>query len=160
MPRNRAAPLLTAAAATFSLLALGACADSSGDPPAASSPASSASPAPRPAASVRVADSVLGRILVDGAGRTLYASTTRCSADCVTRWPALTSTGPLTAGPGTRPALLTRTEHTPGTEQAVYGDRPLYYYVGDTLPGDTNGQGLDGEWFALAPDATLIRTPA
>lgn len=42
----------------------------------------------------------------------------------------------------------------------TYGDWPLYYYVGDTVPGDVNGQGLDGEWFAVAPDGKLVRKAA
>ncbi|MGW2850241.1 hypothetical protein ACWC5G_36810, partial [Streptomyces sp. NPDC001274] len=42
----------------------------------------------------------------------------------------------------------------------TYGDWPLYYYVGDMGPGDVNGQGLDGEWFAVSPDGKLVRESA
>jgi predicted lipoprotein with Yx(FWY)xxD motif len=28
---------------------------------------------------------------------------------------------------------------------------PLYYYIGDTKPGDTNGQGLQNLWFVATP---------
>ncbi|WDN52079.1 hypothetical protein [Streptomyces clavuligerus] len=166
MPRNRSTPWIAATAATLSLLAAGACSGPDGDAPKAQDAPRSTAAKPFPATSVKVADSGLGRILVDGTGRTLYAftqdrpGTGTCAADCVAAWPALTSTRPVTAGPGTRPALLTRTAHTTGAEQAVYGDWPLYYYVGDALPGDTNGQGVDGEWFTLAADGNLIRTPA
>ncbi|MGB5259003.1 MAG: di-heme oxidoredictase family protein [Gammaproteobacteria bacterium] len=34
-----------------------------------------------------------------------------------------------------------------GSVQATYDGRPLYFYAGDTSPGDTNGQGLGGVWW-------------
>ncbi|MFF8955811.1 hypothetical protein [Streptomyces sp. NPDC014894] len=119
-----------------------------------------------PAAAVKVADSSLGRILVDGTGRTLYGFTkdrrgsSTCDADCIAVWPALTSTERIAAGPGTEPALLTGTKVGEGAEQAVYGDWPLYYYVGDATPGDMNGQGLEGAWFVVGADGRLIKKPA
>jgi len=36
------------------------------------------------------------------------------------------------------------------------GDWPLYRFAGDHAPGDVNGQGSGGVWFAMAPDGTLI----
>ena len=33
---------------------------------------------------------------------------------------------------------------------------PLYYFSGDAAPGDTNGQGVQGIWWVLAPDGTKI----
>ena len=38
------------------------------------------------------------------------------------------------------------------------GDWPLYYFAGDTAPGETNGQGVGGVWWVVAPDGTLIET--
>lgn len=143
--------------------------------PAASEPAPAADdPAPAPEsgsgsgaetapASVTTAESGLGPILVDGNGRTLYAftkdkpGTTSCDADCIAVWPAFTSAAELTATGTADPALLGETRLGEGADQAVYGDWPLYYYVGDVLPGDVNGQGLDGEWFAVAADGTLVK---
>lgn len=113
--------------------------------------------------SVTTAESDLGTILVDSNGRTLYAftkdkpGTTACDADCVAVWPAFTSAAELTATGTADPALLGETRLGEGADQAVYGDWPLYYYVGDVLPGDVNGQGLDGEWFAVAADGTLVK---
>ncbi|GAA2229083.1 hypothetical protein GCM10010232_14110 [Streptomyces amakusaensis] len=174
MPRSRftafAAALLALAPAT--LLALTSC--TSRDDPPETTPSTATAPAPAPdlAASVKVADSPFGRILVDGAGRTLYGFTkdkakgkdkagdSACDADCVAVWPALTATRGLEPGPGVRPALLTDTKLAEGAEQAVYGDWPLYYYVGDATAGEVNGQGLDGVWFAVAPDGKLVREPA
>ncbi|GGZ52328.1 hypothetical protein GCM10010387_53260 [Streptomyces inusitatus] len=170
MPRSRftafAAALLALTPAA--LLALTACTSRDDTPETTPSTATAPAPAPDLAASVKVADSPLGKILVDGAGRTLYAFTkdrakagdSACDADCVAVWPALTATRGLEPGPGLRPALLTETKLAEGAEQAVYGDWPLYYYVGDATAGEVNGQGLDGVWFTVAPDGKLVREPA
>jgi predicted lipoprotein with Yx(FWY)xxD motif len=34
------------------------------------------------------------------------------------------------------------------------GGRPVYRHAADGLPGQDNGQGVDGNWFAVAPDGT------
>ena len=112
-------------------------------------------------AAVKVAQTDLGPILVDQAGRTLYAftkdenATDACDADCIAVWPALTSST-VDAGEGLDAKLLTSTDET----QAKYGKWPLYYYVGDAVAGDLNGQGVDQEWFAVAPDGKLVRKEA
>ncbi|MFD9222877.1 hypothetical protein ACFWDI_23345 [Streptomyces sp. NPDC060064] len=150
-----AAPLVTAALLTLS--ACGGSTDGSGD--------DAAKPARKPAAaaSVKTADSALGKILVDDSGRTLYGFTKdkpgagNCDADCIAVWPALTSAKDVKAGAGADAALLKETKLGEGAEQATYGDWPLYYYVGDATPGDVNGQGLDGEWFVIAADGKLIK---
>ena len=33
----------------------------------------------------------------------------------------------------------------PGTE------RPVYFFIADAKPGDVNGQGINGAWFAVSP---------
>jgi len=35
---------------------------------------------------------------------------------------------------------------------------PLYLFSGDQQPGDTNGQGVGGVWFAVTPDGGLVGT--
>ncbi|SCF81313.1 hypothetical protein [Streptomyces sp. Ncost-T10-10d] len=115
---------------------------------------------------VTVADAELGSILVDGQGRTLYAftkdkeATSNCDAECIAVWPALTSPSPAAAGKGVEKSLLREAKQSGGAVQVTYGDWPLYYYVGDIAPGDVNGQGLDGEWFAVSPDGKLVRKSA
>ncbi|MCX5015498.1 hypothetical protein OG765_31755 [Streptomyces sp. NBC_00555] len=152
-------PLKTGTAALAPVLVLAALALTAcgGAEPAASKPAPSTG-----AASVRVSDSPLGPILVDGAGRTLYgftkdqAGASNCDAECVAVWPALTAPE-VSAGPGTEAKLLAKTSLTEGATQARYGDWPLYYYVGDAVAGDVTGQGLDGEWFAIGADGKLVK---
>ncbi|KOG10269.1 hypothetical protein ADK34_35630 [Streptomyces viridochromogenes] len=153
---------------SLSLFALTACGGGIGDDSAVSGRPSTAAGPPRDPAqaslphSVRVADSTLGPILVDGTGRTLYGFTKdrpgagNCDAACIAVWPALTAPR-VEAGTGTDARLLGKNTLTRETAQATYGDWPLYYYVGDTVPGDVTGQGLDGEWFVIGADGKLIK---
>ncbi|PWK88832.1 putative lipoprotein with Yx(FWY)xxD motif [Lentzea atacamensis] len=111
-------------------------------------------------AEVKIAQSDLGPILVDQSGRTLYAFTkdenksNACDADCIAVWPALTAQSEVEAKDGADTKLVSQIEES---SQAVYGKWPLYYYVGDQVPGDLNGQGVDDEWFAIAPDGKLVK---
>lgn len=138
------------------------------DPPTGEEPAADAPPkqAPAPSISVRTAETDLGTILVDDQGRTLYGFTkdkpgqANCDADCIAVWPALISAKDVTAQGGADASLLKEVKLGAGAEQSVYGDWPLYYYVGDVTAGDVNGQGLDGEWFVIAPDGKLIKSEA
>ncbi|UUN27104.1 hypothetical protein [Streptomyces sp. FIT100] len=151
-----------AAAAVLALLVLTACGGPEPEP--GGGPSGPAATSPATAASVEVADSPFGRILVDDSGRTLYGFTrdkpgaaSACGADCTAVWPALTPAQAVRAGSGVNASLLTRTSRREGAEQAAYGGRPLHYYVGDASPGDVNGQGLDGEWFVIGADGQLIQ---
>ena len=119
------------------------------------------------AAEVAVADSALGRILVDGAGRTLYlfendtSTASTCDADCASFWPPFTTAGTPLAGEGASAGELGTTKRTDGQTEVTYNGHPLYYYVGDSNPGDTTGQGLDlfgAEWAVLSPAGTKIES--
>jgi predicted lipoprotein with Yx(FWY)xxD motif len=115
-------------------------------------------------ATVAVASSKLGDILVDAEGRTLYAFTkdkgdqSVCSGECATNWPALTGTA--TAGTGAQAALLSTSMQANGSSQVTYGGKPLYYFAGDAKPGDTNGQGVGKVWFAVTADGELAKAEA
>jgi predicted lipoprotein with Yx(FWY)xxD motif len=101
------------------------------------------------AAKVAVANSRLGRILVDAGGRTLYlfqqdtSTVSTCDGACATSWPPLTTTGNPEGADGVSAAKLGTTKRTDGTTEVTYSGHPLYYYAGDAKPGDTTGQGLD-----------------
>jgi predicted lipoprotein with Yx(FWY)xxD motif len=140
------------------LLVLAACGSDGGQTPASDAPAAKAT--------VKVTDSELGPILVDESGRTLYAFTkdknqsSNCGEACIAVWPALTTADTVKAGAGAKAELIGLTQSTEGQQQATYGQWPLYYYVGDMVAGDTNGQGIDEEWFVLSPDGTLVKKAA
>jgi predicted lipoprotein with Yx(FWY)xxD motif len=156
---------VTAALLAALSLALAACggSDEEGSATAATAAPTTAAQAAN-GTTVAVATSKLGDILVDADGRTLYAFTkdkgdqSACSGQCATNWPALT--GPATAGTGAQAALLSTTRQANGSSQVTYGGRPLYYFAGDAKPGDTNGQGVGGVWFAVTADGELVKAEA
>lgn len=103
---------------------------------------------------VTIADSVLGRILVDGDGKTLYLfkpdaqGSSTCVEGCAGIWPPLTGTA--VAEEGADGSLLGMVTRDDASEQVTYNGWPLYRYAGDTAPGDTNGQGINGVWFVVS----------
>lgn len=118
------------------------------------------------AATVALADHELGRILVDGAGRTLYGFTadvdgvSTCYDQCAVKWPPLLSDGAPTVGEGLDASMLTTVERSDGSAQLKYGDWPLYHWAADTAPGDATGQGVGGVWFVIGADGKLIGAPS
>ena len=122
-------------------------------------------------ATVNVSESAdLGSILVDGEGMSLYAfmqdtqdsgiSTCTDADGCLVEWPALASQGAPVAGEGVDTTLLSTITRDDGLLQVTYNGWPLYLFVEDTAPGDTNGQGIDefgGLWFLVSPTGEVIQ---
>jgi predicted lipoprotein with Yx(FWY)xxD motif len=85
-------------------------------------------------------------VLAGANGRTLYwfapdtPARSACYGSCAAYWPPVK--GPATPGPGVTGTLsvLTRSD---GSVQAAYDGHPLYTYVGDSAPGQANGNGLN-----------------
>lgn len=111
-------------------------------------------------ATVEVASSDLGDILVDGEGATLYVfdsdtdENSTCYDDCEANWPPLT--GEATAGEGADESLLGTSERDDGTTQVTYAGQPVYYFAGDQSAGDTNGQGVGDAWWVVGADGEAI----
>lgn len=123
---------------------------------------------PSGAATVSVRGSSLGQILVDGNGKTLYlfeADTTTqstCSGACAQAWPPLTTSGGPKAAGGASTALLGTTARTDGRTQVTYAGHPLYFFVSDNKPGDTNGEGstaFGAGWDVLSAAGNKIEKP-
>jgi predicted lipoprotein with Yx(FWY)xxD motif len=150
--------------------------------------AASTSSAPSGPAVVSVASTPYGTALVEGsadfAGCSLYILTSdrleslttnaepfACSdgpnvlgppCDAVL-WPALLTNGAPVAGPGVNPRLLgtvTRTDIVTGqsVQQVTYAGLPLYRFVFDETPGETEGANLfdpvtspTGIWYLVEP---------
>jgi predicted lipoprotein with Yx(FWY)xxD motif len=115
-------------------------------------------------AAIDVRDSMLGQTLVDGQGRTLYlfeadtAGRSNCHGACASAWPPYLSSGAPQAGTGVAAGQL-GTIPGAGCAQVTYHGHPLYYYAGDSQPGDTTGQGLDqfgAKWYVVAPNGARI----
>jgi len=110
-------------------------------------------------ATVGVANTGLGDVLVNSAGMTLYmfakdtGTQSTCTGACAQNWPPLLANGKPTAGSGANASMLGTTARSDGGSQVTYNGHPLYLFAGDNAPGDTNGQGLTafgGSWFALS----------
>ena len=114
---------------------------------------------------VAVAGSGLGRILVDGRGRTLYLfekdmrGKSACAGQCASYWPPLIASGKPLATAGAKASLLGTTKRADGRLQVTYNHHPLYRFVQDTKKGQTNGEGVSffgGTWFALSPSGARV----
>jgi predicted lipoprotein with Yx(FWY)xxD motif len=162
-------PFTLAALALISALVLAAC-GSSGSSATSSSytpPASStASSSPRPASVVGTKTSSLGTFLVDAKGRALYlwdadhGSMSTCSGACAQAWPPLTAMGTPKASGQVKSSLLGTTKRSDGSREVTYAGHPLYYFAGDTAPGQTSGQGNDGfgsPWWVVSPAGKAIQ---
>jgi predicted lipoprotein with Yx(FWY)xxD motif len=130
---------------------------------AAPSSTASGSTASGSTLALKTAKGSAGIWLTNSAGRTLYlytrdkGTTSECYGACAKAWPPLTTTGSVTiSGKYTVQRDLGVTTRTDGTKQVTYGGHPLYYYKGDTAPGQTNGQGVGGVWFLIGPIANVM----
>jgi predicted lipoprotein with Yx(FWY)xxD motif len=132
--------------------------------PATAAPASGA-PASAPAsgaATVNLADTSLGTVLVDGTAMTLYAFTPDNAADptcydtCEASWPVLTGAS-VTAGAGLTAADFGTVTRKDGSAQVTFKKWPLYHFAGDAAAGDVKGQGVGGKWYVLKADGSLVK---
>jgi predicted lipoprotein with Yx(FWY)xxD motif len=157
------------AAASLSAAALAGCTAATGaggtGSDAGQNAGSSAAPstAGSSAAGLATASTSLGTIVVDGTGMTVYvydkdtagATTSACTGSCTGLWPAVESASATPSVTGVTGTIGTITG-TDGKLQVTLNGLPLYRYSGDTTAGDTNGQGVDGIWWAVAADGTKI----
>jgi predicted lipoprotein with Yx(FWY)xxD motif/plastocyanin len=112
---------------------------------------------------VRLAeDPELGTILTDAEGYTLYyftkdalPETSLCTGGCVTNWP-LFYAADLEVGEGLDSADFSSIEHPEGGMQTTYKGWPLYYYINDLNPGETNGEVVGNVWFVAKPDYSIM----
>ena len=121
--------------------------------------------AARSRASVVVRASSYGRILFDGRGFVLYGFTrdrrgqTRCARACAKAWPPYLVKSRPRAGTGVAGAHLGTIRRPGGRLQVTYFGHPLYYYVGDTRPGQILCQNVTefgGIWRVVRPNGRLV----
>jgi predicted lipoprotein with Yx(FWY)xxD motif len=134
-------------------------------PPTAATAMSAPTSAASTALGIGTAALPPGTALVDGAGRALYlfdadGITSSCTGACAQVWPPLRAPDAL---PGTTGAvqgsLLATTPRADGARQVTYDGHPLYYFAGDTGPGEARGQGVHnfgGGWYVVAPNGDGI----
>jgi predicted lipoprotein with Yx(FWY)xxD motif len=118
-------------------------------------------------------NATLGTFLTTAEGRTLYYFTPEhdsqiaCIGACVQTWIPYKSPSGLLTTNVTLPGTLTTIPRPDSGRQVTYSDWPLYTFSGDTAAGDTNGQGILGQWFVATtalmqdlPTPTPAPTPA
>src|SRR5262245_33232276 len=117
-------------------------------------------------AGVKLGHSSLGRIIVDSHGRALYLfghdrhGKSSCYGMCATYWPALITHGKPRAINGAHGALLGTTRRRNGSMQVTYNRHPLYYYAGDSRPGQIAGAGqiaFGGRWDPVSATGRAVR---
>jgi len=98
-------------------------------------------------------------VLTNISGRTLYwfapdtPSKSACYGTCAAYWPPVI--GNPAAGPGVTLSKIATIARTDGTIQVTYAGHPLYTYIGDTAPGQANGNdiNLNGGFWHEVPAA-------
>jgi predicted lipoprotein with Yx(FWY)xxD motif len=162
---SAAAPTVAAPSVAPSVAAPAAAA--SAEASAAASAEASAPASAATASAIALKTGALGSYIVDGDGKTLYvflpdeaAGKPTCYDKCAGAWPALTAASVPTVGTGLDATKLVLVDRTDGTKQVMFGKYPLYYFSGDKAAGDTNGQGVGGNWFVVGADGEEIKAGA
>lgn len=118
-------------------------------------------------------DAKLGEIVIDKNGHTVYRfmkdtqwpMSTKCTGECLEKWPVV---APVDADDTKGIDLQGSTpnrgyvvfDRPDGIKQQSIDCVPIYTFAGDKAPGDTNGQGVGGTWYAVAPDGKPVGAPA
>ena len=98
----------------------------------------------------------VGTVLVNGQGFTLYYRTTdnhstpTCTGSCLSLWPPQMVSGAVPAAASGMTGSFGTVASPAGGKQLTYMGWPLYTYSGDMGPRQDNGQGIDGQWFAMS----------
>lgn len=153
-------PLLSVA-----VLALGGC--GSGDSGGGGGVGGNGSPPVRSGATLQLASTEAGKVLVDSAGRTVYyydkdqpgETTSACTGPCVGLWPAVPAPASPKLGDGVQGTLGT-VKGADGGSQLTLDGHPLYTYASDKEAGDAYGQGYGGIWWVVGADGAKMTAPA
>ncbi len=112
-------------------------------------------------------DPRLGEIVVDRNGMTVYRfmkdeawpkPVSACTGACLEKWPIVAPVEPNDTEGVVKKDLMTFTRPD-GAEQQTVDCWPVYTFAGDKKPGDTNGQGVGGTWYAVSPDGKPVGAP-
>ncbi|MEU9609221.1 SCO0930 family lipoprotein [Streptomyces sp. NPDC048057] len=132
---------------------------------AAAPAARGARPAGLPGLTTRK-DPRLGDVVVDQDGMTVYRftkdsawpMTSACTGECLEEWPVVAPVAKSDTR-GIRQKGYVTFDRPDGVKQQTIDCWPLYTFAGDAKPGDINGQGVGGTWFAVTPQGKLAKAP-
>jgi predicted lipoprotein with Yx(FWY)xxD motif len=142
-----------------------------GVPPAApAAPAAPANPGNAVVAASVIAKDIpgFGPALTNQDGMTLYLFTkdsknppkSTCGGACAKKWPPLlTAAGKDINVKGVDWDLVGMVPRDDGSMQVTVGGWPVYLFTGDRKPGEVNGHGVDGVWFAVEKEGCKSSAP-
>ena len=131
-----------------------------------------ASPAPTAragrVAKIQLRHTSRGKVLVDSSGFTLYRFTRDTArknicvtiSECPGTWPALSTSGKPTAGPGVKASLLSTIKLPNGSKQVTYAGHPLYRYGAANERGETfyiGAKQFGGTWYAVNVAGSFVK---
>ncbi|POX51042.1 SCO0930 family lipoprotein [Streptomyces sp. Ru72] len=112
-------------------------------------------------------DPKLGPIVVDKNGMTVYRflkdkawpkPVSNCTGACLEKWPVVAPVS-VEDTKGVQKKGLMGFTRPDGAKQMTVNCWPIYTFSGDKAPGDTNGQGVGGTWYAVSPDGKPVGAP-
>lgn len=111
-------------------------------------------------------DPKLGDVMVDARGMTVYRFTkdsawpmkSACTGACLDKWPVVAPLDIKDTKGIIKKGFVTF-NRPDGLKQQSVDCWPVYTFAGDKKPGDVNGQGVGGTWFAASPDAKPVGAP-
>lgn len=117
---------------------------------------------------IQLRNTSLGKVLVDASGFTVYrfskdsATKNTCltTSECSTTWPALTTSGKPTAGPGVSASKLSTIALPGGKRQVTYAGHPLYRYALGSERAETGYAGVKqfgGTWYAVSASGANVK---
>jgi len=101
-------------------------------------------------------DTSLGKVLADENGMVLYtfdkdtkgAAKSACGGDCIVNWPPfIAAEGAMAEGEWTLVDVVDK--DGAARKMWAYDGWPLYFWIKDTKPGDTTGDGVGGVWHVV-----------
>jgi predicted lipoprotein with Yx(FWY)xxD motif len=109
-------------------------------------------------------DPDLGAIVVDKNGMTVYRfakdkawpePVSNCNGACLEKWPVVAPVSANDTKGVQRKGLMSFTR-SDGVKQQTVNCSPIYTFAADKQPGDTNGQGVGGTWYAVRPNGEMV----
>jgi predicted lipoprotein with Yx(FWY)xxD motif len=88
---------------------------------------------------------------------TAKPSKSNCNDACAVKWPPVTiQQGGNVYLADVDPKQVGAIRRDDGDIQLTIGGWPIYRFSGDSAPGDLNGQGVGGTWFAVSPQGEKV----
>jgi predicted lipoprotein with Yx(FWY)xxD motif len=100
----------------------------------------------------------LGKVIVDGNGRTVYvfdkdaSGKSNCEGDCLAKWPVVPAGEGKPQLEGIDASLVGTVTRSDGSKQLSIGGLPIYLFAQDTQAGEAKGQAVGGVWWVVGAD--------